>query len=269
MSGIPICGFFCLGRALGLNGGERGANLRQTSEEALQKRSRLLESTANNGEDEHIKQASQLLKLSAKIMCEPTWARAYIEEGYVLAGTHNCYTCIPVIKFIEDKIEQEIKNNITSNKKQEIAEMEKQVEYQKKLIEETRQVIEVRDQLIDHLNTTVTDMQERLDSTAMDLENQGPQNNSQNITDTTETPPTQTREQGCKIVEMIFRTQVTQFRVKWRRCNTTTLQDAVDIAQGFPEETKAFLRELKENGSRQIEILYKRNTRELLNLLEK
>lgn len=199
-------------------------------------------------------------------MCEPTWARGYMEEGYVMAGTHNCYTCIPALKFIEEKMKQELKNNLLCTKESEIADMKKQIEHHKKQIEELKQEIVTKEQYIDHLNTSTIDLQERIETIENTHGDHGdPKRGHKAMGSTT----TQGQGQRCEIVELKFRSQEPQFRIKWRRCNTTTLQNARDIAEHFPEETRTFLLQMRKNNPKQIEILNKHEIKELLDLLYK
>lgn len=191
-------------------------------------------------------------------------------QGRIVAKEHKCILNADVIQFIEDRIKDKYEKKTAQQAEAEINRLKEQIKLQQDSLHEPQATVEARDQSIDQLNISLNNIEDKLKNTKATIQQcSGKRSSSlQNTPESTKRPKFSERQkQGCQTVEMKFWNTGPKFRVKWKYCGAITLHQADEIAQQFPNETRSFLSELKENGSEQIDTLYKRDIQELVDPL--
>lgn len=272
------CHLFCYGRALGITGNESANEIEQLSKKAFRERSRIVHPDKNPDHGSLATRAQQLLNTANQILTDKYTAFSYLQQGKVSVKDHQgkvttlehrCCLNADLIQFIKDRVKDKFEKTASQQAEAEISRLKEELKRQSDSLHELQSTLEAKEQSIDQLNISLSSLEDKLKSTeAVTKERtRGPPSPQDRNPPAKRFKPTDRQKQGCQIVELKFRATGPQFRVKWKHCGATTLHRADEIAEHFPDETKAFLIELKENGSKQIDTLYKRDIKELVDLM--
>lgn len=156
MFGPQKCRLFCYGRALGINGNEKEAELEQIVKKARKERSLATHPDKNPNNVHLATKAQQLINTAVKILSDKYSAFSYLEQGIVVGIEHKCNQYPTLIQFIEDILRERLVRTTEERLEKELNSLKEELNQQKQIAEELNSTLEAKEQSIDRLNTFST-----------------------------------------------------------------------------------------------------------------